>query len=193
MQWRLITRVVSEVVVALGVTISAGCVGADTAMMLPEAAYRFGSGAVPIDPRPYRVNAGEFPTYRVSVTRQPPPRAFFMEGKLRTLMRPIGPVLPGDSWNVRFKFNNWLMVHSTEFDRRECTAMSGLGLKVKIGPDGTCGIDWCLYITEEGDVTGGWDNNCRPGDEPRIFIPDPEAVRRQDWGPPPFFDVREKR
>ena len=154
----------------------------------PDGALKYGSGFKPVNPAIYRANALEHPQFRVSIERQPPSSAFFHQGELRKFPIPVGAILPNDLWEVRYKFNNFLMVNSLEFDRRQCQRVKRPS-NLPIMADGRCGYDWCIYISARGDITGGWDNCPLEGFDKFVFKPDPDAVRLQDWGQQPFFEV----
>jgi len=154
---------------------------------VPEAALKYGSGPEPVESSAYRVSADDFPRYRVASTLFPPKSAVIVRGELHPLDRPFAPILPTDIWEVRYKFKEYLLVNSLEFDRRDCREGIRHGAPPTINANGTCTFDWCLYISISGEVTGGWDH-CVPGGK-KIFRPDPELVQKQDWGPQPFFEV----
>jgi len=166
----------------------AGCYSLYDYVGPSDGAYKHGSGPTPVNPGEYQVDGDLFPEYRVTTTRQPPPFALMDKGVLRIFREPTNPILPTDSWKVRYRFKNFLLVNSIEFDRRECRDHSTIPLK----KDGTCNYDWCLYISEGGSVTGGW-GHCTPGGDKRVFSPDPDVVRLQDWGQQPFFSIHGRR
>ncbi|MEO8132824.1 MAG: hypothetical protein ABI831_02435 [Betaproteobacteria bacterium] len=157
----------------------------------PDGALKYGSGPVPVNPDMYRVRVEDYPIYQVNSIRKPPTHSFMDNGILRTFDAPVGPILPGDHWVVRYKFRDYLMVNSLEFDQRQCDDMKKRGWGVRPRADGSCNYDWCLYIATSGTVTGGWDT-CTLGGNKIVFKPDPDAVRLQDWGPQPFFQVVER-
>ena len=158
----------------------------------PDGALKYGSGEKPIDPAIYRVNPGAYPQYRVEFARRPPSSALMVDGTLRTSSRPEGEVLTSDVWEVRYRFRDFLMVNSLDFDRRFCGQVTRPS-NLPIMADGRCGYDWCLYISVRGEVTGGWDTCPIEGSGRFVFKPDPDVVRLQDWGPQPFFGVVERQ
>ena len=174
---------------AVVVLIVGGCYPMlETVGVQPDGAQKYGSGEKPIDPAVYRVRSGAYPQYRVESARRPPGSALMVDGTLRTSSRPGGEVLASDVWEVRYKFHDFLMVNSLDFDRRFCgrvTRPSNLPMM----DDGRCGYDWCLYISIRGEVTGGWDTCPIEGSGRFVFKPDPDVVSLQDWGPQPFFEV----
>lgn len=155
---------------------------------LPDAALKFGSGVKPVDPAIYSAKSSQFPIYRVASIRRPPTSALLVGGILREFHLPDDVIFPDDTWEVRYKFNDFLMVNSLEFDRRQCQRVKRPSNLPSMA-DGRCGYDWCIYISTRGYVTGGWDNCPMPEAKGYIFMPDPDVVRLQDWGPQPFFEV----
>jgi hypothetical protein len=182
-------RLISEwLMVASTTFLLCGCYSEYDYTGPPDAAIKYGSGPAPVNPALYRVNADDFPRYRVSSVRQPPRAGTVLRGVLREFPEPLAAVLPSDIWKVRYKFKDFLAVNSFEFDHRECLAEHPGGSKRRMKPDGTCQYDWCLYISVNGTVTGGWDN-CTLGYDRIMFKPDPAAVQLQNWGAQPFFEV----
>ncbi len=176
----------------MAVLVLAGCFPMlHTIRGVPDAALKYGSGETPVNLPAYRADPGVYPQFRVASVRRTPNRAMLDNGELRTSSEPAGVVMPGDTWEVRYKFNDFLMVNSLEFDRRFCQRVKRPS-NLPIMADGRCGYDWCLYVSIRGEVTGGWDTCPTKGTGRFVFMPDPDVVRLQDWGPQPFFKVIER-
>ena len=170
-----------------------GCYSAYDYVGPPDGALKYGSGFKPVNAATYQVDPVDFPIYRVTSVRLPPRSAFMKDGVLRKFDEPTSAILPTDKWEVRYKFRDFLMVNSLEFDKRVCQELAeqdaALGQRhSRLKADGTCNYGWCIYISAGGSVTGGWDT-CTIGKDKIIFKPDPDAVKLQDWGPQPFFEV----
>src|SRR4051812_40715470 len=101
--------------------LAAGCFSASDYVRQRDAAFTHGSGQIPVDARRYRVHSQDYPTYRVSEPRQAPTEAFMYGGVLKSFpMAPQAQMLPSDNWNVVYRFGDFLLIYSVEFNQREC-------------------------------------------------------------------------
>jgi hypothetical protein len=149
--------------------------------LIPEAAVKHGSGAVAVDVAPYRVDPSAYPSFRVTESRTAPSPAYMEQGMLRPYSGRHAFIEPTDTWRVRYKFKDHLLISSAEYDQRQCRWD-----KIYQEYSGHCS-EWCLYIAPSGAVTGGWGRCPCPTCRTYFFVPDPDAVAAQDWSPRPYF------
>lgn len=160
----------------------AGCLGAADYSSPPPGATEYGSGPRPVYPDTFKVSSDSYPRFRAREDFLPPrPEYCYLDSCTHL---PITSINRSDQWKVKYVFKGLYIIQSDEYNKRQCFYLEQRGSSYAGSMLGYCAmnIDFDIYITTDGVVSGGWELLAGgfAGPEARTYF-NPSPKKNEGW------------
>jgi hypothetical protein len=106
------------------------------------------------------------------------------------------PILPSETWSVRFRVGELYLIYSEEYQNRLCIERArrpGAAFRSR-GAECLVSLYFAhIWIASDGTIAGGWKQIKNPEQillkDDRREIMDADRRFDADWGPQPFFQA----
>lgn len=130
----------------------------------PPGVVQYGTGKVPVDPDDYAVSPEKYPVYKAQQDFDPPSAqscwANFVGSNRGCSLLPQTKILASDVWHVTHVVDDRYLIESDAYNERECRLLNKKGYSAgSVNIFGSCLRDYnfAIYISADGDVSGGWE------------------------------------